>query len=124
MDEQYIEKCLLLLRESVWLASRPAEEQLAELPNGCDKPYEIAAEVENWTRWALKRPELQLTRDQRDSLENLDSLFDHMSGAENKGLWSEQAVRLNPKWEETRRRARKVLVAFGWNDERLSSFRF
>jgi len=109
---------LIQLKQSVRVAARPAADQIASFPNGVDVEEEIAIEFDAHCRWALEGHQApDLTPDQRSSLVALDTRLDLMSGKQNADLWTDEALRTRPEWEEVRRDARKILEAFGWSLE-------
>jgi hypothetical protein len=104
-----------LLEQAVRVAALPADRQLESLPNGVDKPFEIADDFCNSCRWALKGMDApSLTDEQRSRLIALNEWFEEM-GSRHDGLGTEDAVRSRPEWEEARRQARMILDAFGWS---------
>lgn len=101
------------LRKALQQAALPAEHQIAQL-RGFPVANEVADDVGNQIHWVLQCPDAHLTDEQRTSLSELDSLLDRMSGQHNAHLWTEEALRSRPEWDEVRRRARKALESFGW----------
>jgi hypothetical protein len=58
-----------------------------------------------------------LTETQRASLLDVDRLLDAMSETRQAELWTEEAVRTHPKWQEVREAAKRVLAEFGWDED-------
>jgi hypothetical protein len=109
---------MIQLEKSVRVASLPADRQFESFPRDVDIPFEIADEFSNWCRWALGGVDApQLTNEQRSCLIALDRRFDEMSGEENAHLWTEDALRCRPEWDEAREEARKILDLFEWEIE-------
>lgn len=113
MSDSTTELNLIQLRRSLQQAALSAEHQIEGL-KGFDIPFEVADDVYNWTRWVLQCSDVVLTDDQRSSLVALDALTTRMSGKHNAKLWSHDAIRSRPEWEEVRQRARRILELFGW----------
>jgi hypothetical protein len=113
MSENLTELNLIQLREALQQAALPAEGQIAKL-KGCDVPFEVADDAGHWIQWVLQWPEAKLTDEQRSSLAELDELTDRMSGEHNAHLWTDEALRSRPEWNEVRRMACKALELFGW----------
>jgi hypothetical protein len=113
MRENLTELNLIQLRDALQQAALPAEGQIAKL-KGCDVPFEVADDAGHWIQWALQWPEAKLTDEQRSSLAELDELIDRMSGEHNAHVWTDEALRSRPEWNEVRRMACKALELFGW----------
>ena len=101
------------LRKALQQAALPAERQIASLKDFCVAD-EVADDVGNRIHWVLQSPDAQLTDDQRCSLVELDSFLDRMSGKPNAHLWTDEALRSLPEWNQVRRMARQALELFGW----------
>jgi len=107
---------LVQLRKALQQASLPADRQIARL-KGYDVAFEVADDFGNWCQWVLDCGDVELTTAQRSSLAAMNGLLDKMSGERNARLWTDDALRLRPEWEEVRRRAREILDLFGWASE-------
>lgn len=106
---------MIQLKKAVRVAALPAHRQIESFPPSVDIPFEIADEFDNWCRWALRGAHApQLTDQQRSALIALDKRLDEMSGEEHAELWSEDALRSRPEWDEVRDEAREILDLFGW----------
>jgi hypothetical protein len=104
---------MIQLRRALQQAALPAERQIERL-KGFDVPHEIADDVYNQTLWVLQCSDVTLTDEQRSSLAALDALTNGMSGEQNAELWTDDALRSRPEWDEVRREARKILELFQW----------
>ena len=106
---------MIQLERSVRVAALPAYRQIESFPPNVDIPFEIADDFDNWCRWALAGVDApQLTNEQRSALIGLNKRLDEMSGQEHEELWTEDALRCRPEWDEVRDEARKILDLFGW----------
>ncbi len=113
MNENITELNMIQLRIALQQAALPADRQFARL-SGYDVTFEIADDFDNWCGWALGSPDLTLTDAQRSCLVALDARLDEMSGEHNAELWTDEALRSRPEWEEVRRGAREILELFQW----------
>lgn len=113
MTENYWEINKSQLRKALQQAVLPAEEQIAKL-KGFPVADEIADDLGNQIDWVLQCPDAPLSEELRVSLSELDALLDQMSGPHNAHLWTDEALRSRPEWDEVRRRARRALELFGW----------
>jgi len=83
----------------------PAEGQLASLPDGCCKADELALDFDNFCR----AEGVVLQGEVNGLVEELDHLLARMSGTANAELWTDEALRLRPEWEQVRSMARQIL---------------
>jgi hypothetical protein len=113
MSENITELNMIQLRRALQQAALPADRQIDRL-KGFDVPFEVADDVGNQILWALQWPDAKLTDEQRSNLVALDALTTQMSGEQNAELWTDDALRSRPEWEEVRHRARKILKLFQW----------
>ena len=113
MSERITALNLMQLRKALQQATLPADRQIARL-EGFDVSFEIADDFGNWCRWALDSKDVELTNEQRSQLNALDARLNEMSGEHNAELWTDDALRSRPEWEEVRRDARKILELFQW----------
>lgn len=113
MSEGFDEQKLALLKAGLQQAALPAEHQIARL-KGSDIPFEVADDVCQQILWLLQSTDVKMTDVQRSSLVALDAFIDGMSGARNARLWTDDALRSRPEWEEVRERARSILGLFQW----------
>jgi hypothetical protein len=113
VSEGFDEQNLALLRAGLQQAALPAERQIARL-KGFDVPFEVADDVCQQTLWLLQSTDVKMTDQQRSSLIALDNFIESMSGQHNARLWTDDALRSRPEWEEVRQRARNILGLFQW----------
>ena len=105
---------LIQLEQAVRRAAFPADRQIGCFTAGLDVPYEIADDIDNWCGWVLGSRDVLLSNEQRSSLSSLNAQLDEMSGEQHSDLWTEDALRRSPEWDNVRREARKILNLFGW----------
>ena len=105
------------LEQSVRVAALPAYRQIESFPIGVDVPFEIADDFGNWCQWVLNAADVRLTNQQRSCLISLDTRLNRMSGEDNADLWTEDALRSRPEWEEVRSEALDLLDLFEWPEE-------
>src|SRR5262245_19050749 len=118
MDEDHTRLSMIQLKNVVRVAALPAYRQVESFPDGVVVADEIALDFDSHCKWALegyKAP--NLTAEQRSSLISLDALLSRMSDEHNEDLWTEDALRSLPEWDEVRDKAEKILDAFGWSIE-------
>ena len=104
------------LRDALQALAAPGDVALALVADGAVKADELALDFDNFWRAALESLESELTQAQRESLVAVDRLLDAMSGARHRDLWTEEAVRTHPKWQEVREAAKRALADFGWDE--------
>jgi hypothetical protein len=102
------------VRKSVEALAADGETALALMPQGTVRADELALEFDNFGHAALETLGEEMTDVQRDSLKIIDCLLDAMSGQHQSHLWTDDAVRSDPKWQEVREAARRALSEFGW----------
>src|SRR5690606_7805529 len=108
MSQSLTERKRMLLQTSLQQAAMPADRQLAHF-RGFDVPFEVADDICKWCRWGLDSSEMQLTDEQRAPLAALYDRLLQMSGSENAELWTDDALRTRPEWEDVRQQARTLL---------------
>ena len=99
---------LRTLRESLTLASRPAEEQLAALPAGTASQLRHIHEDVAHLAPGLRAAGL-LDAEAFRRLATFDRHHEEM--VEDDGLWTDAALRDDPRWEESRGLAAAALAA-------------
>jgi len=104
------------LRKSVEALAAPGDTALARMPDGWVKADELALDFDNFGRTALESLGSEMTEMQREGLQDIDRLLASMSGSHQAHLWTEEAVRTHPKWQEVRDAARRALADFGWRE--------
>lgn len=113
MSEESVEPDLALLKAGLQQAALPAERQIAR-PKGFDVPFEVADDMCQQILWLLQSTDVKLTEEQRSRLIAMDDFIKGMSGQRNARLWTDDALRSRPEWEEIRRQARRILGLFQW----------
>ncbi len=105
------------LRASVEVLGAPAEDQsgyLERIGFSGTHPWnvdELALQFDDLYLLADQLTEAgRLTNAQLAALADLDRLLGAMSGPERPELWSEDALRTTPEWEQVRELARKTLT--------------
>ncbi|MDX1946444.1 MAG: hypothetical protein SFU86_13675 [Pirellulaceae bacterium] len=104
---------LTQLRKALQQAALDAEYQIARL-KGFAVADEIADDLGNQILWILKSSNRNLTSEQVAALSELDAALDQMRGQQVPQLWTEEALRSRPEWDELRRKARNAIGLFGW----------
>jgi hypothetical protein len=113
MSDEITRLCRIQFRKALQQAALSADRQIARLRD-FDVAFEVADDFSNWCRWALGSIDLTLTDAQRSRLAGLDARLAEMSGERNAALWTDEALRSRPEWEEVRRCAREILELLGW----------
>jgi hypothetical protein len=113
MKENIIELGLIQLRIALQQAALLADRQIARF-KGFDASFEVADDLGNWSQWALHSTDVKLSDEQRTRLIALDTLTQEMSGEHNAELWTDDALRSHPEWEDVRQQARVILELFQW----------
>ena len=106
--------CLLRLREALMVASLPAEKLIASFSPKLNVPYEIADDLGHWIEWAhINAMDVVFTSEQLSTLQQLDALLCSMSGEQNEPLWTDEALRRSPEWNEVRALAKRSVGLLG-----------
>lgn len=101
-----------LLLESLTVLAADAQSQVAWLAKHDVVPDEIALDFDHAFGVAEALVEEgQLGRGVLPGLREIDALLSEMSGAENAGRWTRDALSIDEGWIQARRLARRVLVA-------------
>jgi hypothetical protein len=117
-DDTHTRDAMVLLEQVVRVAALPAERQIESFPSFCVVADEIALDYDNCCGWALEGYKAPvLTDEQRSSLVALDERLNRMSGKHNAELWTDEALRCSPEWDEVRKDARRIMDSFGWSME-------
>lgn len=103
------------LRQSLKTLAAPGDQALATLPDRVVKADELALDYDNFVQAVLQNFGSEFTSDQSSKLSRINELLSLMSGATNADLWTDDAVRSNPRWEEVRREANEAIRLLGWN---------
>lgn len=93
--------------------AQPADVQLTLFPDFACKTDELALDFDDWAPAVLQCPEIELTEPQRTALQHIDEAFTKMN-AEGTPIWTDDALRSAPEWEQARSLARQALAAFAW----------
>jgi hypothetical protein len=101
-------------RESLHALALPAADQTQLFPSNVDVPYELASNFSNWWLWFSNASNNGLTESQSSALRRIDEFLNRISGPENEALWTDEALRDSPSWEEVRKLAATALRAFNW----------
>jgi hypothetical protein len=101
---------LLRLKHSLQTLAMPPDIQLGLLPDFVCKADEIALTFNHWYQCVLGNDNRTLSRQQELALEAIDKQLDTMTGKEQ--LWTEEAVKSLPEWEQIRIVAREALETF------------
>ena len=104
------------LRNALKALAAPGPQALALVPDGTVKADELALDYDNFVHAYLGNFRDEISQSQREALLAIDAMLRGMSGRENAGLWTEDAVISHPKWESVRILARDALTALGWNE--------
>ena len=99
---------LRTLRESLELASRPAEEQLAALPGGAAAQLRLIHEDVAHLAPGLRAAGV-IDAEAFRALAAFDR--QHEALLEDERVWSDEALRTDPRWEESRSLAAAALAA-------------
>lgn len=78
---------------------------------------EFALDFSDFWRCAKGDDGERFTAEQIHKLDASDSELGAMSGLANAGLWTEDALRQDARWERIREDARAALIALGWPNE-------
>jgi hypothetical protein len=100
------------LKEVLHLLAAEGQEQLRYLDEiGVEGNVdELALEFDDIVRLAKSRFEIgEITAQQLDRINEINSMLDSMSGQENAALWTPEALLRSPQWESVRNRARLCL---------------
>jgi len=106
------------LQYSIVCLAQPAEFQLSLFPDFVCKADELALNFEDGL-YELVGHENEVTDNQRLALDGLDHLLSEMSKAGNSEVWTDEAVRTHPMWNEVRLKAKVVADAFHWDTQEL-----
>lgn len=104
------------LQHAVQALAMPSELQLALFPRHSCVADELALDFDNWYGAVRGNSIIELTLEQRVSLENLDALLMKMTSRKTPELWTDAALDRSEEWEDVRTLAKSVLLAFGWEE--------
>ncbi len=86
----------------------------ASLPDGGQKAEELALDFTHFAHTYLDAMGDAVGAVGRIALLRVDEMLEAMSGRGKEYLWTEDAVREDPRWEDVRSAARKALFALDW----------
>ncbi len=114
---------LLRLKHALQALALPPRVQLGLLPDFVCKADELALDFDHWCSTVVQREDWSLTEFQRSQLVALDGALTDMSSAEQRLLWTDDAMTDRPEWQHVRMLAQAALAAFGWTLETPPSYR-
>jgi hypothetical protein len=94
--------------------SLSGKEALANLPAGLHRADALALSFDDQYTSFMESMTNLPEQAQLLSLQELDSALNAISGPENVKLWTDASFASDPRWNEIRSLARKVMVEFGW----------
>jgi len=101
----------LELSKVLSILAQPWQEQVRYLECHRVDADELALEFDDLFCVAdAKREAGELSEKEHKALHRLDHMLDRMSGSENAHLWTNEALKNRPEWEDVRRLARDVLI--------------
>ena len=98
------------LIEAVRVLSLPGEQQLASQPSGSAKADELALGFDDAFRFWKPRRWSEFSEEEKSALAAIDAALAAMSDEKNGALWSEDAVRHDPRWQRLREKAQAALT--------------
>jgi hypothetical protein len=105
------------LKRCVQALAQPASVQLGLIPSFAVVGDELVLEFDDALR-GFRAEDHPATPAQRDALQQLEALIDHLSGPQNEAFWLDASqLAVDPRWEEIRSLAKSVRAAFDWPDE-------
>jgi hypothetical protein len=119
-SEQTVRGVRWHLRETLRALAADGETALATQPIFTQQADELALDYEHWCSTAMSMFGSEFTSKQRDALRAVDHRLAAFSGADYASLWTEEAVKNHPMWEEVRTFARQALTLLGWEGTPLS----
>ena len=114
MDEVNRQWNTSALRSLLQALASAGEVALAREPEGSCRADELALDYDNFVHAFVGNFGAELSAQQRSSLLRVDQLFGAMSGADQPELWTDDAVRRHPRWDEVRAAAQQALEALSW----------
>ena len=106
------------LQRAVIALAQQAEVQLSLFPDFVCKADELVLDFDDGL-YEMVGDEAEFTGEQRAAIEALDRFITPMGGRANANLWTDDAVRSHPRWEQIRSLARSAADAFGWDIRQL-----
>lgn len=101
-------------KASLQAMCQPAEVQLSLYPDGCVKTDELANDFA--FRWEVYRQNFgdDLTPEQIEAVNLVDSALDTMSVPRLVSLWTEESLASATEWKQVRDLAKVAISSFGW----------
>jgi hypothetical protein len=116
MNDEEQAQCIVWLKNTVRIASLPADQQVASFHPGLDIPFEIPDDYCHWCGCLTGDYRAKSFTDaQHAALVALVKHYDEKCGY--CVFWQDLAVLHRPEWEESRRQARRIIELFGWDAE-------
>ena len=113
---------LIRLKHTLQTLAMQADIQLGSLPDFVCKADELALTFDHWYQCVLSNDDGTLSRQQRSALEAIDKQLGTMTARG--GVWTEEAVKNLPEWEEIRRLATEALESLNWEVTMPPSYSF
>lgn len=104
------------LRKCLHALSLDGDRALSCAPPGSCRADELALDYDNFLSAAMGSFEKEFTPDQVAALRRVDELLSAMSGHSHEDLWTDEAVRSHPRWQEVRSEARQAVEVLGWQE--------
>jgi hypothetical protein len=104
--------CWKLWIDSLTALADDAEKQISDLPDGCCKADELALDFGHWSLWLTSNHAAHLNAQQRQSIDDINSLLDSMTQRHEAELWTESALRNRDEWKRVRTLAKECLAHF------------
>ena len=98
---------------SLQALAAPADIQLTRFPDFVVKADELASDFDDALMLMRDCPQLELTGEQTDALDAVESALDAMSGPLCRHLWSDSALCESAHWARVRELAAAALAALG-----------
>lgn len=102
---------------TVQALAQSADIQLGLFPDFVCKADELALDFDECRGAYLARHDKDLTREQRESIDDLDRFLEQLSREETRDFWTDDAIRTDPRWLQARNLAKRVIDAFGWSGD-------
>ncbi len=114
MEEQTVKLNIAQLNKSIADLALPSSDQIDLFPDFVNTADELADSFGNWSRWVLECDKVVLSNSQREKIRALDDCLSQMSGPEQAELWTDEALQLNPTWEQIRSLAKSIASDLVW----------
>ena len=104
------------LKRCLHALASDGDRALASAPPGSCRADELALDYGNFISAAFGSFERDFTSEQVVALRRVDELLSAMSSEDQSDLWTDEAVRLHPRWQEVRSLARAAVRVLGWEE--------